>query len=240
MLKNSKNMSLNNPIATVTHTCEYCGKDFVTEKTLINHACEKRRRWLWQEEKYVKLGFYAYRKFYKTVYINSKKEKTYKDFMNSRYYTGFTKFGRYILDISAVDPEGFIDFVIKLNVKLTDWTAEHVYETYIRELNKKESPDRAVERNILLMIQWSKDNNEPWNDFFRKVNPQLATRWIKMGRISPWLLYTGFGSDLFSRMSDEQLNLVKDVIDPVFWSKKVAINKNDVDYIKNILKSAGV
>jgi hypothetical protein len=233
-------MKQSNTIVVEKHTCDFCKKEFVNEKNLINHTCVKKQRWIWQDEKYVKLGFIAYKKFYKISYGSSKKEKTYTDFMNSKYYTGFTKFGRHILDINAVDPEGFIEFVIKLNIKMTDWTADYVYETWIRELNKKESPDRAVERNILLMIQWAKDNNEPWNEFFRKVNPQIATRWIKMGRISPWLLYAGFGNDLFSRMSDEQLILIKDLIDPVFWTKKVAINKDDVEYIKTVLKSAGV
>ena len=240
ILTNSKSLTQNSSNIVEKHKCEFCKKEFINEKSLINHACEKRRRWLWKDEKYVKLGFLTYKKFYKNLHTSSKKEKTFEDFMNSKYYTGFTKFGRYILDINAVDPEGFIDFVLKANIKIDDWTAEYVYETWIRELGKKESSERAVERSILLMIQWSKDTGEEWNDFFRKVNPIIATRWIKMGRISPWLLYTGFGNALFSRMSDDQLVMVKNVIDPIFWSKKIAINKSDADYIQETLKSAGV
>lgn len=167
--------------------------------------------------------------------MNRKKEKTYEEFANSSYFTSFTKFGKYLLDINAVEPELFVEFIIKANIKLSDWVKPYVYELWIRELNKKESPERAVERNILLMEQWSKDYNEPWFDFFRKVNTNLATKWIKSGRISPWLLYSGYGDSLFCRMSNEQLEMILDVIDPIFWNKKIALNKKEVETFKNIL-----
>lgn len=221
------------------HKCEYCKKEFTDERYLIVHSCEKKRRHLWKDEKYIKLGFIAYQKFY--VYaMKTKKPKTYDQFADSKYFTSFTKFGKHILDINAVDPEGFIDFVIRNNVKIGDWCIDYVYETWVRELGKKESPDRALERSILLMEQWSRDTGENWVDFFRNVNPILATNWIKSGRISPWLLYTGFGDALFSRMSDEQLGMVAEVIDPKFWAKKIALNKDEVSNFKSILKEAGL
>lgn len=216
------------------HECEYCHKSFTNELILLNHSCEKKRRFLWKDEKYIRYGFYAYQKFYK-ISMNRKKEKTYEEFANSSYFTSFTKFGKYLLDINAVEPELFVEFIIKANIKLSDWVKPYVYELWIRELNKKESPERAVERNILLMEQWSKDYNEPWFDFFRKVNTNLATKWIKSGRISPWLLYSGYGDSLFCRMSNEQLEMILDVIDPIFWNKKIALNKKEVETFKNIL-----
>ena len=76
-------------------------------------------------------------------------------------------FDKYMLDVNAIDPEKFIDFVITTSVKLDKWTSDAVYETYIRELNKKETAERAVERGILLMQQWSRENDRPYNVFFR-------------------------------------------------------------------------
>ena len=219
--------------------CQFCKKDFITEKNLIAHSCEKKRRWLWRDEKYIKLGFFAYRKFYIFSMKNSK-EKTYQDFMDSKYYTGFTKFGRYLINMNAIDIEGFIEFILKSNTKLELWCSDALYEEWIKNLSKKESPERAVERNILLMVQWERETGIVWQDFFRKVNPQLATIWIKTGRITPWILYSGFGDQLFSRMSDEQLTIVKDLLDPNFWAKKFILNKEEVENIKNHLKSAGV
>lgn len=219
--------------------CEYCKKEFTDERYLIAHSCEKKRRYFWKDEKYIKLGFFAYQKFYSYA-MKTKKPKTYPDFAESKYFTSFTKFGKHILDINAIEPEGFIDFVIKHNIKIGDWCKDYVYETWIRELGKKESPDRALERSIMLMTQWSIDTGKPWIDFFREVNTILATNWIKSGRISPWLIYTGFGDPLLSRMSDEQLVMVSEVIDPVFWAKKISLNKSDVENFKSILKEAGL
>ena len=64
-----------------------------------------------------------------------------------------------MLEINAIDPEKFIDFVITTSIQTSGTDA--VYETYIRELNKKETAERAVERGILLMQQWSRENDRP-------------------------------------------------------------------------------
>ncbi|MNV07710.1 hypothetical protein D3C71_981540 [compost metagenome] len=113
------------------------------------------------------------------------------------------------------------------------------YEIWVRELGRKEHPDKALERNILLMEQWSRETGEEWTDFFRKVNPQLATKWIKTGRLSPWLLFT-VGDELIERLSDEQLVLVQDLLDPGFWFKKFDTFEEEVRSIKFNLRSVGV
>lgn len=221
------------------HKCEFCKKTFVRESSFMVHMCERKRRWLWKDEKYIKLGFYAYQKFY-TISMRVKKPKTYEDFMDSKYFTSFTKFGRHLQNINAIEPEAFVEFLIKGQVKIEDWTADWAYETWVRELAKKESPEKAIERNILLMEQWSRETGEPWYDFFRRVATPLATKWIRTGRISPWILYAGVGEQLFDRMSDEQLALVKEWINPIYWQSKIRDHKEEVDFIKTVLKEAGV
>lgn len=225
--------------AVPVNKCEFCKKEFKTERSLINHLCEKKRRWLWRDEKYIRIGFMVFQKFYE-LSLRSKKEKTYHDFMESVYFTAFTKFGRHIENINAIEPAGFAEFLIKGGVKLDDWTNDIWYESWVRELAKKEPPMKAVERNILLMEQWGREFGENWIDFFRKVPTAQATAWIRKGRISPWLLYSGVGQALFDRMSDEQLGLVKEWINPLFWTSKIRDNKEEVDQIRAILEDAGV
>lgn len=221
-------------------TCEYCGKSFAMERTLLNHTCEKKRRWLWKDEKYAALGFRAYQRYYERSF-RSKTPKTMDDFINNHFYTGFTKFGKFILDINAVDPMGYVDFLIKAEVKLDEWCTAAPYEMFTREMAKKESYERALERSILLMQQWALDegNDTPWTDFFRKVSPGVATKWIRSGRVSPWLLYT-VGEDLLDRMSNEQMMLIKEWIDPGFWPAKLQFHKEETACIRATLKEAGV
>ncbi len=225
-------------VEPIRHTCEFCKRDYSSEKTLIAHACEKKRRWLWKDEKYATMGFRAYQLFYE-VGMKYKKVKTQEDFIDSQYYSAFIKFGKHLVDINAIDPIGFTEFLIRTNVRLDDWTLPRPYEIWVRELGRKEHPDRALERNILLMEHWSRETGEEWTDFFRKVNPQLATKWIKTGRLSPWLLFT-VGDELVERLSDEQLILVQELLEPGFWFKKFDTFEEEVRSIKFNLRSVGV
>jgi hypothetical protein len=195
---------------------------------------------LQRDEKYVKVGFMVYKKFYDLNYRNAK-PRTYDDFMKSAHYTAFVKFGRYLLDISAINPESFVEFLLRAQVPLKNWEMPFVYEQYIRELNKREPADSAFERNVLLMAQWATDSGEEWNDFFRKVNPSIATKWIIGGRVSPWVLYAAESSqDLFLRLSDEQLKMIEQSVDPRFWTRKFEQQPDDFKFIKGLLKEAGV
>lgn len=212
----------------------------MNERIFLVHMCEQKRRWLDQDTKYVKLGFSVYKRFHEVNY-RGHREKTFDDFIKSSFYTSFTKFGRYLLNLDAINPKGFVDFLIKGEVKLSKWESPLVYETYIRELNKKETPDAALERSFMLMQQWANDTGEPWTDFFREISPVLATQWIKSGRISPWILFTASSAkDLFDRLSEEQLALVQSNIDPDFWAVKLRRAGDDVDFIREQLDAAGL
>ena len=221
-------------------TCEYCHKSFSLEKTFLVHMCELKRRWLDQDTKYVKLGYMVYKRFYEVNYRHQK-EKNFDDFMRSQFYSSFTKFGRYLLNIDAIRPKEFIEFLIKQGVKLDRWESPRTYEAYLRELNKRETPAAAIERNFMLMVQWGEETGENWTDFFRKISPALAVHYIQAGRISPWILFTASSAgDLIGRMSEEQLALVQKNIDPDFWGVKLKRAAEEVDFIRQQLDDAGL
>jgi len=214
--------------------CEHCKKDFSSENTLLIHACEKKNRFLNKDELHVRIGFGAYRRFYEMQYPG-KKPPDYKAFMNSKFYIAFVKFGKYVINTHVINRDQFIDFLIK-NIKIDDWTKPSVYELFVRETLKKESPDNALERNILLMESWSTETGEAWYDFFRKIDPSLAVLWIKTGRISPWIIYSAkSANDMFDRMNDEQLGLVQELLDPALWKAKMKLAKSDVVFLKKTL-----
>lgn len=221
------------------HKCEFCKKDFARESTLLAHACEKKKRWLNKDEKYVRMGFMAYKKFYDISYRGAK-TVDYLAFMNSSHYTSFVKFGRYLLDIQVINAEAFIEFLLKANIPMKNWERDIVYEQYVRELNKRESAETAFERNVLLMQQWEMDTGEPWYDFFRKINANVAVQYIRSGRLSPWVLYTASSApDLFERFNEEQFRLIEQYVDPRFWKRKLDEQPDDVRFIRDLLDEAG-
>ena len=225
------------------HTCEYCKRGFSDELAMINHSCEKKRRWFSKDEPASRLAFMAWSRFYElnsTLKKNGTK-RSFKEFMDSRYYIAFMKFGRQLIDLNAIHPDRFIDYVIKNNLPLDKWTHDFVYERYVSDMIKSETPESALERNIELMQQWSHQSNEPWQDFFRKVSPIQAAAWVKNGRLSPWVLYNPDSAEaLLDRCGPEQLSMITAAAKPPQWKIRFNKNREGADWIRNTLRQFGM
>lgn len=225
------------------HICEYCNRAFHAEISLIDHSCEKKRRWFSREEPHVRLAFLAWARFYE---LNSSLRKegtkrTFKEFMDSKYYIAFVKFGKHMVDLNAIDPGSFIDYVIKNNLPLDKWTHDIVYERYVADFIKNESPEKALARNLELMQEWSINSQEPWTDFFRKVSPTQAAAWIKNGKLSPWVLYNADSAEaLLERCGPEQLKMITSTAKPPQWKIRFNKNKESADWIRDTLRKAGL
>ena len=218
--------------------CQFCNREYVRERTLFNHMCEKKRRHFNKDQKYVILGFNAWKTFYELTGSNGGKNKTYKDFINSQYYTAFTKFGKHIIDTKMVNPEQFIPFVIKKHIRLDDWCKDSVYEEYTRNVCRREDINTALERQIKIMTEWAEENNEEWNDYFKKIEPGIAYKMILTGRLSPWMLLNSDSVEqhLFPRFSDEQFLHITEFINLDYWRVKMNQEEDDTAYVKKLLK----
>lgn len=224
----------------LNYKCEYCAKLFAKEKTLIVHICEQKRRHLSKTEKHVQAGLMTYQRFY-DITQKGKIQKTFDDFASSPYYTAFVKFGSFISNTNPIDPERFIDFVIKSGVKLDHWCREELYDTYVIDLIKKEPADGAIQRSIKTMMNWADKNNAEWEHYFAYVNLNRATHDIREGLVSPWLvLNTKSGKEMLTRMNDEQLSIISDIIDPQFWKRKFKDLPADIELVKDIVREAKI
>jgi len=220
--------------------CEYCGKYFAKEKTLIVHICEKKRRHLAKNEKHVQTGLLTYQKFYE-IAQNGKSKKSFEDFANSPYYTAFVKFGSFVVNTAPIYPERFVDWVVRSGVKLDHWCRDELYDQYLIELIKKEPADGAIQRSISTMMDWAENNDAAWEHYFQYVNLNRATHDIREGRISPWiLLNTKSGKDMLQRMNDEQLEIIGRVIDPQYWIKRFKTYPADHELVKDVVKEAKI
>ena len=218
--------------------CQYCGKSYVKESTLASHLCEPKRRHQQRNEKGVILAFQAYRKFFK--FTQGKENKTYEEFSKSPYYAAFVKFGRHLNSIDAVNPERFIEWVIKNNKKLDHWCKDAFYEEYLQGYSRNENPRDALERSIVEMDKWATDTDNTVNEYFKKASENRITRSITNGRISPWVIYTSeSGLSALSRLNEEQIVLIYPWIDPDFWNTKLKRYTSDTDWCKSLMKQAG-
>jgi len=223
--------------------CNFCKREFMRENSLINHICEQKRRWDSKNEQNVRMGFNSWLKWYElsgTAVINNKKYR-FEDFMKSKYYLAFVKFGKHIVEAKVLSPELYIKFVIKNKVKLDNWCNEAVYEAYNKDVCKRESVEVALERMVKLMSEWGEEFGEDWTDYFAKVNVNLAVKMIRNGCISPWIvLNANTIYKLFDRMGEEQITMVNNAIDLTAWSYLMKKNEQDRSFVRETLENCKI
>lgn len=203
--------------------------------------CEPKRRWMQKDEKSTVLGLFAFQRFY-TISAGVKKQKTYAEFVKSSYYNAFVKFGAYLKNVQPLYMENYVDYVIKSGIKLDHWCRDELYETYVQELILAEDVHTALERSIQTMNEWSAENQPaPWNHYFRYVNPNRAVWHIKDGKVSPWLvLNCKTGKEMLASFSDEQLDMIANIINPSHWQSQFRRKPNDVETAKLIAKESNL
>jgi len=224
-----------------TYKCKYCSKEFRKESTLAAHLCENKRRWQQEKEIGVQFGLQAYLRFFELTQ-GSAKLKSYQDFVTSPYYVAFVKFGRHIVNIRAVNPRAFIDWVIKENKKLDHWCHEKVYLEYLNQYIRKEAVQNAIERALKEMQDYADEHSElkgGFSDYFRYGGSNRICHHISNGRISPWIVYNcSSGVEFLEKLNEEQISMVLPWIDPDYWQRKFKDYVADTEWIKEILKAA--
>ena len=221
------------------YTCQYCKKDFIKESSLAVHSCEPRRRRMEKDEAGVRLGFNAYLKFYELTQ-GSAKLKTYDDFCESPYYKAFVKFGRYCVDIKAVNPARFVEWVLKQNKKIDHWCRDSIYTEYLIDYLQVENVNDALARAIEFSIDWAEKSGSPAEDFMRYGNTNSTIYAITTGRISPWVLYNcDSGQKFLNELDQTQIAMIWPYIDSETWMKKFNDYLADQEYVREMLRKAG-
>jgi len=202
--------------------------------------CEKKRRALQKDEKRVRLGFYAFQRFYK-LSAGNKKEKSYEEFCSSSFYNAFVKFGSFVSNAKPLYPEKYIDYVVTSGVKLDHWCKEEMYEKYAVDLILKESVETALERSINTMVEWAADKNSVYNHYFFYASTNRIVWDIRDGKVSPWLvLNCKSGKEALSKFNDEQLNMLTTIINPQHWAVRFKRQTKDVELVRQVAQEAGL
>lgn len=221
------------------YTCQYCKKDFVKETSLAVHSCEPRRRRMEKDEAGVRLGFQAYIKFYELTQ-GSAKLKTFDNFAESPYYRAFVKFGRYCVEVKAVNPARFTEWLLKHNKKIDHWCRDTMYTEYLVDHLRIENINDALARAIEFSIDWSEKSGNPAQDCLRYGNTNTMVYAVTAGRISPWILYNcESGQKFLSELDQTQIAMIWPYIDSEFWHKKFNDYIADQEYVREILQKAG-
>ena len=225
----------------MTFKCKYCEKEYSKESTLAVHLCEPKRRWQQETETGVQFGLRAYLRFYE-VTQGSSKLKSYADFVASPYYNAFVKYGRYLVNLRAINSTSFTDWLLKNNKKLDHWCKDAFYEEWMIEYLRKEAVQDALERALKEMEDYAANSDiAGFSHYFRYGNANRICHHICTGRVSPWVVFNcASGVEWLDNLSDEQILLVMPYIDPDFWNRKFTDYMADVEWCKHVLKAAGL
>ena len=189
---------------------------------------------------HVKLGFQAHIKYRKLVLLKFK-EMTHLDFAKSSYYKSFSEFGKYLDDIQVINLDDFMGFLVDRKIPFKKWHNPMIYEHYLKFLHKKETAEDAVVRTLKIIESWSLQTGLPQKSFFHHVDTGYFLILVRTGRFSPWVFFNAESvSEIMRRMTDEELSLMTQSVEPTYWELKFAENRNDVAIVKEVLRQYGI
>ncbi len=226
----------------MSYQCRYCEKTFARESTLTSHVCERKRRFQQEREIGVQWGYQAYSLFYSTT--QSGKSRSYEQFVDSAYYTAFVRFGRHCHAIHCVNLANYTRWLLKNNRKIDAWCSDSYYTEWLQDYLRRENVQDALERSVQTMIDHVRENpsiRNGYRDYFRLVNENRICYHISTGRISPWAVFNSqSGQEFLSRLGDDQVATIINIIDPIFWERKFKEYTDDVKFVRDVLGQAGL
>jgi hypothetical protein len=227
----------------MSYTCKYCNKTYSKESTLAAHLCEPKRRVQQESETGVQFGLRAYKRFYEMTQ-GSARNKDYADFCKSPYYNAFVKFGRYCVDIRAINFMNFCEWLLQNNKKIDHWIKDKLYQEWMLPYLKREQAQDALERGVKEMLDYCEEHPELKNgikDYFRYANSNRICHHISTGRVSAWLVFNcDSGVDFLDTLNEEQLQIIYPYIDPEYWQRRFIDFVADTEWVKQALKDIGL
>lgn len=219
--------------------CEFCGRSFLRESTVLKHICEYKHRWLEKDRPGNRLGFQAWLQFYKKNSA-SKKQKTYEEFIKSAYFTAFVKFGNHCVEINALNVSRFADWLVKNQIKIDTWCSDTNYNKYLIEYIRTEDALDAIHRSVETTIQLANEEGIHSKDYLRYGNRYKICYAVTTGKISPWMLFQSVsGVEFMDKLDSTQVKMIIDYIDPEKWALKFHREPDNVKQVKEILTIAG-
>lgn len=223
-----------------TFKCELCNKEYKRKASFLKHKCKFKER---IDNKNTAAFRFAYLAFltFNTYMFPRSKPKSEIEFIKSSYYDNFIKYGEFMTIVKINSLEKYTRFLLDNNVPITAWCDDVVYNTYITNIIRKEKPVEAVERTILVMERWAKDNEQPITEYFSGEKPSTILTNIHRGKLSPWVLYnTKSGKNFLRRLNSIHMDKLYEIIDPEFWKTEFTKHEKETFAIKSVLKTVGL
>lgn len=224
------------------HTCAFCNKSFVHERTLLEHACEPKRRHSLRQTPRAQQAFAIYVQVSQHLNPRSKDvTPTYQQFCASTMWPTLIRFVTWCEEQLVQECDQYVTWCMQQNLRLDAWCDVIKYSEFLKHLLMTEPMEQALCRSLKLLHEWHINTQKPFTEFFTHVNTHQCVSWISQGRISPWLLYNCVSAEnLFTRCTPEQLMHIAAHAPITNWKVKFLRMKSEVELIKLTLAEAGL
>jgi len=201
--------------------------------------CEPRRRRLDRGERGVEIAYQAFLAFYRTM-NGSSRPKTTQDFETSPYYRAFVKFGRYCVGSRVIDPESYMNWLLKTNRKIDRWALDTEYTEFLTEWLPAEPVLQALARARSWAQDWADTATSVPQHCLRYGNVNSVCHAIVSGRITGWVLYNcNSGQDFLSRLHFGDVDMIWPYINADRWSQRFRDSPADQAMAQSTLAQEG-
>ena len=130
--------------------CEFCGKEFKTEKGFQKHMCEKKRRFV----EFDNVGYQVWLRICNIFKIRLPKVNGDDDiplrmrFINDKSYKAICLFARWVIDVGVLNPFSYISFLKTNMVEMKNWTSSTAYRSWLFQYLKEEPEAASIKRSV--------------------------------------------------------------------------------------------
>ena len=203
----------------IKHACEFCKREFALERTLFNHLCQYKYRWIERDKPSGRIGYGMWLNFYNKMSM-SNKSREFADYIKSPYYAAFNRFANYCIDTHVINHQMFSDWLLKNNIPIDKWGTDSQYSKFLIDYLLLEDAYDAIKRTLGNMITIGEKHSCEYSDVFTKVHPNKICNAIMSGKISPWVLYKSeSGVRWMSGLDNDQFSMISEYVDPQRWGQ---------------------
>ena len=219
--------------------CEFCGRDFIRETTMMKHLCENKRRWQDRDRHGNRIGFQTWLQFYEKNTASLKK-RSYLDFTKSSYYVAFVKFGTYCAEAKVINVARYVDWLLREKVRVDNWAQDSSYTKFLIEYLRTEDPMDSIARSIETTIKLAQEESIQTKDCLRYCNKNKVCYAVTTGKISPWMLFhSESGIKFIESLDNTQQKMILEYINPEQWALRFLRDKDNVAQVKELMKAGG-
>lgn len=181
--------------------CQFCKKEFKTEKGFQKHTCLKKERY----ENFNVLAFRLWLHWNRLcrLRVSKDEEKNKMRFISSKEYNHFEKFTGYLIELNPINAYDYVNWLVKNNIKIYNWYTPDVYHEWVVQYLKSENEISACKRSEMFLDQQCIDINN--------ISENRLFLYLYYGKVSPYYIKK-IDKKIFLKLGDDLLAKLYDII----------------------------